>query len=206
MRTLPDRFEGLTGEVRTRRLLLRPFTREDSDELHILYGDPRVMSIRRIGVQDLAGTVHELAGLVEHWTQHGFGMWHTSCASEGRFLGECGLRFREGSDNTEIEVSYGLVPEKWGSGLATEGAQAAVRLGFETMQLPRLVAISRADNLASHTVLQKCGFSLIERDDSRAHPIVRFEMLASVYSGTRDNPDVYSGKTDKRGVTNKIKR
>lgn len=190
MKTLPYRFEGLTGDIRTARLLLRPFTLADSADLHALYGDPQVMRIRRIGVQNIAGTNRELAGLVDHWTQHGFGMWHTSRLSDRKFLGECGLRFREGSDNTEIEVSYGLVPDVWGSGLATEGARAAVRLAFEIMRLPRLVAISRADNLASHAVLQKCGFSLLERDDSGLHPIFRFEMLADVYAGTGENPDV----------------
>lgn len=162
----------------TERLRMRAFTDEDLCDLHMLYGRAEVMAIRRIGVQDRDGSRRELAGLTGHWAVHGFGMWHVSLSADGRFIGECGLRVRE--DNPEdVEISYGLLPEFWGGGLATEGAKAAISAGFEILGLARLIAISRASNLASHAVLHKCGFRQTAITEGSNGAILRFEMTAA---------------------------
>lgn len=57
-----------------------------------------------------------------------------------------------------MEVAYRLARSAWGRGLATEAAGALVVHGLRTLGLPRLVAVTYPQNLASQRVLDKIGF------------------------------------------------
>ena len=63
----------------------------------------------------------------------------------------------------EVEVGYGFMPDYWGRGLATEIAQACVRMGLEQLGFRSLVAITTPANLGSQRVMQKAGLTY-ERD------------------------------------------
>jgi RimJ/RimL family protein N-acetyltransferase len=56
----------------------------------------------------------------------------------------------------------------WGQGLATEGARAALRYGFEVVGLERIISTARADNAASRRVMEKCGLVFQEEFTHRA--------------------------------------
>jgi ribosomal-protein-alanine N-acetyltransferase len=61
-------------------------------------------------------------------------------------------------DNTpEIEVGYLFAADCWGKAYATEAARAALDYGFTELDLDRIVAITRPENLASQRVLEKIG-------------------------------------------------
>ena len=61
-----------------------------------------------------------------------------------------------------VEVGWDLHPSVWGQGLATEGARAALRYGFEVVGLERIISTARADNAASRRVMEKCGLAFQE--------------------------------------------
>jgi RimJ/RimL family protein N-acetyltransferase len=63
----------------------------------------------------------------------------------------------------EVEVGYGFMPEYWGRGLATEIAQACIRLGFNQLGLKTLVAVTTHANVASQYVMRKAGM-IYDRD------------------------------------------
>lgn len=160
-------------ELATARLRLRPFTERDLDHLARLYGDPRVMQIRKIGVQDRGQSAAQLTAIIAHWQRYGFGLWTVFTSSGGEFLGECGLRWRD--DGSSVELSYGLVPACWGRGLATEASVAALGYGFTTAGLGRIVAIANAANAASHRVMVKLGMAHVEtRGQPNGHRVVEY--------------------------------
>ena len=115
------------------------------------------------GVRDKAGTVTYLEMNVKHWVDHGFGMWMLRDAATGTVIGRAILRHLDVEGVDEVEVGYGFMPEYWGRGLATEIAQACVRIGFEQLGLRSLVAITRPINAASQRVMTKAGL-VYERD------------------------------------------
>jgi RimJ/RimL family protein N-acetyltransferase len=115
------------------------------------------------GVRDTAGTAAYLETNVKHWADHGFGMWMLREASTSEVIGRAILRHLDVEGVDEIEVGYGFMPEYWGRGLATEIAQACVRIGFDRLGLSSLVAITTPANLASQRVMTKAGL-LYERD------------------------------------------
>jgi ribosomal-protein-alanine N-acetyltransferase len=59
----------------------------------------------------------------------------------------------------EVEVGYAIVPERWGEGLATEAAAAAVDIAFKRLDLDALVAFTLTTNAASRRVLEKVAFA-----------------------------------------------
>lgn len=169
-----------TPTLTTARLDLRPFGLDDLADLIRLYADPRVMAIRKLGVQTQAQTGCHLDEMVAHWNLRGFGMWAVFAIGSGEFLGECGLR-PVGPDDPAIELSYGLFPQHWGQGYAPEASAAVLHFGFVSAGLDEIVAIARADNERSHRVLERLGLTLILKTGDGHTGIVRYAMPADVW-------------------------
>ena len=74
---------------------------------------------------------------------------------DNQFIGHCGLRYWPGL--SDVEVLYTFARRYWGQGLATEGARASLRYGFEHLKLERIMAAALVDNHASRRVLEKIG-------------------------------------------------
>jgi [ribosomal protein S5]-alanine N-acetyltransferase len=88
--------------------------------------------------------------LSDQWTRDGFGYWVARDRPTGEFVGLGGLREVDVEGAVEVEIGFALAYHAWGRGLATELAREAVRVGFEVLGLPALVAITRPDNAAYH--------------------------------------------------------
>ncbi len=161
--------------IETARLRLQPFTAGDGDDLFRLYGDARVMAIRKIGVQTRAGSEARLAEILEHWTRRGFGLMAVRERESGRFLGECGLR-EMAAEASPIELSYGLIPEVWGRGLASEASRAVLDWGFGDLGLDAIHAVARADNHRSRRVMEKLGFRLLAERVGTVAAVVEYRL------------------------------
>jgi len=172
-----------TTSLSTARLRLRPFADGDLDRLHELYGDATVMAIRKIGTQDRAGTAAQLQQILGHWWRHGVGLWALFSRDDDRFLGECGLRLR---DDGTAELAYGLIPDAWGRGLATEASVAVLDDAFDRLRLPRVAAVARADNAASHKVMRKLGMQHVAtRPRASDGGVVEFAIEAAAWPSSR---------------------
>ncbi|HWG46916.1 MAG TPA: GNAT family N-acetyltransferase [Gemmataceae bacterium] len=146
----------------TSQLLLRRMRAEDLDDLTRMHLDPHVMATLG-GVRSPAETKEWLGRQIDHWEQHGFGLWMVREPQSGRFMGRGGLHHVEIDGHDEIEVGYTFLAEFWGRGLATELAHESVRVAFEILQLPEIVCFTLTTNHASQRVMQKAGFRY-ERD------------------------------------------
>lgn len=133
------------------------------------------MSIRKYGVLDPAEAKAQVEEMLRHWEVHGFGMWVVTDTDTDAFAGECGLRWLE--DETDVELSYGLYPRFRGHGLASEAARAVMDYGIESLDLERIVALSRGDNSVSHRILEKLGMTLEWRRESGRHGLVKYVLL-----------------------------
>jgi len=73
------------------------------------------------------------------------------------FQGITGLKDRP--DGRGVALRFALWPEAQGRGLAREAAFAALRFGHERARLARIIAVARAGNFASRTVLGGIGMT-----------------------------------------------
>jgi RimJ/RimL family protein N-acetyltransferase len=106
-----------------------------------------------------AGQVQELlARDAEHWEREGFGPWVFSERRGDRgVVARGGLARMHVNGRDEVEVDYAVAASRWGEGLGTEIARASVRVAFEELDLPAVVAFTRTTNLASQRVMEKAG-------------------------------------------------
>lgn len=148
--------------LQTPRLLLCRMTADDLDDLTRMHLDPRVMATLG-GIRSPEETREWLAPKLEHWRQHGFGLWLVRERETGEFAGRGGLQHVEIDGRDEIEVGYCFRAEYWGRGLATELARESIRVAFEVLNLPEIVCFTLTTNRASEGVMQKAGFRY-ERD------------------------------------------
>ncbi|KLN61634.1 hypothetical protein WH96_04660 [Kiloniella spongiae] len=155
-KVLTDNF--LTGKTLTsERLILRPFSSEDGNILFQLYGNDQVMAIRKIGTQTRQESDAQLAIITDHWLRRGFGLWAVFDRVNETFLGECGIR-EESETGDVVELSYGLLPEFWGGGLATEAARTVLDFGIEKLGMKTIYAFAQKKNATSLHILSKFGF------------------------------------------------
>jgi RimJ/RimL family protein N-acetyltransferase len=146
----------------TPRMRAERLRRHHHADLRRMDSDEQMMATLG-GIRDQAGTAAYLARNLEHWDEHGFGIWMLRDLQTGTMMGRAVLRHLEIDDVDEVEVGYGFLPEYWRRGLATEIALACVRIGLEELRLSSLVAITLTTNRGSRRVLEKTGL-VYERD------------------------------------------
>ena len=146
----------------TVRLAAERLTPGHLPEVQRMHRDARVMA-QLGGVRDDAQTAVYLARNLQHWADHGFGLWILREVGGGEPVGRAVLRHLLVDGALEVEVGYAFYAAFWGRGLATEVATACLELGRRALSLTTIVAVTSPDNLASRHVLEKVGL-VYERD------------------------------------------
>jgi RimJ/RimL family protein N-acetyltransferase len=161
--------------LETERLILRPVGAEDLDDLVRLHADPAVREV--FGAADAEEVRGWLARAEAEWADRGHGRLAVLDRVDGSFLGRSGLRRWPEFD--EVEVSWALLPEVRGRGLATEAGRASLAWGFELFDDPYLTAMIGPSNAASIAVAERLGMERLREDVLHGDPTV-------VYAARRD--------------------
>jgi RimJ/RimL family protein N-acetyltransferase len=168
----------------TKRLIAKRLRAEDYSYLCRMHQDSTVMATLA-GVRSDDETQRFLDRELEHWERHGFGWWVFRDRVDGQFVGRGGLRNTNVGGNDEVELAYGLMSEFWGKGLATEMAEASLKVGFEQLGLADVVCFTMTTNRASQRVMEKVGFKY-ERDIIHADlPHVFYRLTADDWKRDR---------------------
>jgi ribosomal-protein-alanine N-acetyltransferase len=121
-----------------------------------IHSDADVMRFLPGGVpRPKAATPKSLQYFINHWEQHGFGLWAVEDKADGAFVGQAGLNVMQ--QTTDVEVVYALGKPYWGKGIATEAAHAALHYGFNGAGLDIIYAVAFPENAASQRVMVKLG-------------------------------------------------
>lgn len=158
-------------EIVTPRLRLRGWREGDDEGMAAIYSDPEV--VRYLRPLDLEGTRRQLLRFVDHWQEHGFGLWAVEEREGGRLIGRIGLVHHDDwtASSHDSEVGWTLDRSTWGKGLATEGGAAALAFGFETQGMQRIISIAHRENVASQRVMEKLGLRREGETDWRENPV-----------------------------------
>jgi RimJ/RimL family protein N-acetyltransferase len=161
--------------IETERLLLRPLTSDDVDELVALHAEREVE--RFMGPFDRASVIEWLALVQEDYAARRPGRLAIIERVSGRFLGRSGLKYWP--QFAETELGWVLHPDEWGHGYATEAGQSCARWGFLNLDVARLTAMIRPDNARSIAVAQRIGMTPLRPDVLLGEPV-------TVYSISRE--------------------
>lgn len=161
--------------LHTPRLSLRPWELGDIDALHALWTCP---DVRRYLWDDVVisreraeATVREAIDLA---AREDLGQWLVLDRASGALAGFCGLIRRQPGDAPEL--MYGLAPEWWGRGLATEAARAALAYGFDRLHCARITAATDPPNEASQRVMDRVGMRFRHRGTLNGRETLFYEI------------------------------
>ncbi len=146
------------ARVATRRLIGHRVTADDLDYLLESDGDIRIQRWLFGRVQTPSQSRARLDRWLNMWQEHGIGFWIFQNLS-GAVVGHGGL-FPSPRESGEVEVGYVVKPDYWGRGFATEITNAALKIGFESLGLRRVIGIAQSVNASSRRVMEKSGMSL----------------------------------------------
>lgn len=146
------------SELRTPRLRLRLWRDDDLPDLQRVNSDPRFTRFLNPGGEPYPPewTADKLVRMQRDWDENGWGSWALELRDTGRFVGRVGLQFHRFWPD-DVELGWGVDPELWGRGYATEAARAALRYAFAEHGFPRVVSILHPENAPSIRVAEKIG-------------------------------------------------
>jgi RimJ/RimL family protein N-acetyltransferase len=154
--------------LETPRLLLRRWKDSDREPFFRMNSDPRVMEffqacLTREQSDALAARAQA------HFEQHGFGPFAAEVRSTGELAGFIGLSIPQFDAYFTpcVEIGWRLAASYWNQGLATEGAEAVLRLAFGPLALRQIVSFTVPANLRSRRVMEKLGMTF---DGEFDHP------------------------------------
>ena len=151
------------------RLLLRQWKQSDFEPFAKLNADPEVMCYfpAVLSRSESDGLACRHQGFIE---EHGWGRWAAEERATGQFLGFIGLYIPPAALPFApcVEIGWRLAKAHWGTGLATEGAAAALSHAFDTLNMAEVVSFTSIHNVRSQAVMQRLG---MRRDKfTFAHP------------------------------------
>lgn len=154
------------GTVETARLLLEPIRAEHAVELIPILLDERVAVWFKAPEDPMPVPDDVIASTnrkAVDWTSRGIGYWLMRDRHTGEAVGRGGLQYTLDTGVEELEVGWAVAPARWGRGLATEMADAAIAYAWEELDLDQLITFTITNNTASRRVMEKTGFAY-ERD------------------------------------------
>lgn len=160
--------------LETPRTYLRELTPNDSSYFYQLNLDEEV--IKYTGDMPFA-SIEEAQKFLENYTHyklHQYGRWAVIEKSSNSFIGWCGLRYI--NQTNETDIGFRFFKEYWNKGFATETAKAVIDYGFHTLQLRRIIGIVMKQNTASIQVLKKIGMQKIGTTTCDLHDAYLFEI------------------------------
>ncbi|QFG26698.1 GNAT family N-acetyltransferase [Actinomadura sp. WMMB 499] len=145
--------------IETERLTLRPFREDDLEGLYAYQSLPEVARFLYWEPRNLEESRSFLKEKMAASTVEREGDWLVLAVvlrATGELMGEVNLQWRS-RGHRQGEIGYILNPAFHGRGFATEAAEVVLRLGFEGLDLHRVVGRLDGRNVASARVLDRLG-------------------------------------------------
>jgi len=147
--------------IETHRLKLFRFQPEEALYFYTLNLDKEVLKFT--GDKPFADlkAAKDFIKCYTHYDIHGFGRWSVYNKLNGSWLGWCGLK----QHNTDmVDLGFRFLRSEWFKGYATEAATACLNYGFNTLDLPVIIARVASQNEKSLAVIKKLNMPFWKKD------------------------------------------
>lgn len=174
------------NSVETARLLLRVPQLTDAEALMGIMWDPEVVEQKQVTLHEPPGgldmALKNTSGMLRQWELRGYGQWSVIEKVTGQVVGCVGFYHPQGQW-PGVDLGWVIERSRWGHGLATEAATAALAWAWEHTQIDRIVSLIAPDDRRSIRVAIKIGerFERADVDPVHGEPV-------HVYACDRLNP------------------
>jgi RimJ/RimL family protein N-acetyltransferase len=147
--------------LETERLTLRHAQLDDAAFVLRLLNEPSFLRfIGDRGVRTLDDAAKYIAErFIASYERNGFGLWVVEQKETPGAIGISGLVKRDALPDPDI--GFAFLPEFWSRGYAFESAAGVKGYALDVLALPRLLAITNADNAGSIRIVEKLGLAFL---------------------------------------------
>lgn len=138
--------------LETDRLMLRPITLDDAEDLFEYASDPENTKHTFPTHKSIEETEWVISNL---FMSSPLGNFAIELKENGKMIGTCDLRVNESEKSAEL--AYAINKKYWGNGYAPEAAKKLLELAFQDLKIERLWAKFSSENPASGRVMEKIG-------------------------------------------------
>ena len=146
-------------KINTERLLIQAMTIIDAGFMLQLMNTPTW--INHIGNRQIydntAASNYIVNNIINSYHVNGFGLYLVKIKRDKTAIGICGIVKRAGLQIPDL--GFAMLPTYTGKGFATEASKAIVAYARDHLGLSELAGITKLDNKASISVLEKVGMS-----------------------------------------------
>ena len=149
----------MIATIETERLRLMAPSMECLDAYEAFYTDAEASSAYG-GPMNKQQIFARLKADIGSWYLLGFGVWVIQLKSDNSFVGTCG--FWQSTD-WPTELTWWVLPEVRGKGIATEASIAAISHAYNEFNWDTVNTYMNDDNIAARSLAEKLGGKKIDR-------------------------------------------
>jgi ribosomal-protein-alanine N-acetyltransferase len=142
--------------LETERLILRPFTWADLEDLYCQLSDEEVMSYYPAPLSR-EESKQWLKGILRDYESEGFGMLAVHLKGNGEYVGQVGVMRRLVKGSQHHFLSYLIQRKFWKQGYAAEAVNRILDYGFQTLGIKRIEALVKPGNIPSIRLAERLG-------------------------------------------------
>lgn len=145
----------------TNRLIIRELAVDDIKSMYEIYQNPEVKEYIDDIDDYLEVEIEKHKAYIKNvYAFYGYGLWGVFSKEDKKLIGRCGIQNREIDEQNEVELGYLLDVNHWGYGYAIECATATLDYAFNSLELPRIVAVIDKQNKRSIRVATYIGMTM----------------------------------------------
>jgi [ribosomal protein S5]-alanine N-acetyltransferase len=156
--------------LQTERLLLRPYTLEDSTLLVQLYNDWNWNDV------DDAFAKNFFTEVIQKQYELKGGVLATFLKENNRYIGHCGLKYV--ADKDEWYLSFRFLKAFWKHNIPSEAAEACLKWGFNRLNLREIVVDLEKRNVGAAKILENVGFKFRQQVEENGILLFRYSIFS----------------------------
>jgi ribosomal-protein-alanine N-acetyltransferase len=145
-------------QLRTAKLLLRPFSESDEAAFCAIERDPDIQRFLHLQhPRDEQEWRRRLLKIINDLTANGYGLLALTLVGTDDVIGYGGLQQCGVDTGGDLQVLIGVLPHWRGQGFAGEALAALLQWAYRDLGRQRVLGVVRADNTASLCLLARAG-------------------------------------------------
>jgi RimJ/RimL family protein N-acetyltransferase len=160
------------NSVETSRLLLRVPELADANALMGIIWDPELVEQKQVTLLEPPGdldlAVKNTSDMRRQWELRGYGQWVIVEKATGQVIGIVGF-YHPQRQWPGVDLGWVIQRARWGNGLATEAAAAALDWIWERTGLDRIISLIAPTDARSVRVATKLGLRFDRADADPVH-------------------------------------
>ena len=164
-------------EIKTNRLVMREWKKEDLADFALMNSDPEVMEyLPSILSEEESNDLAEK--IISRMSDNGWGFWAVETIREHSFIGFVGLNEPKYELPVKpcVEIGWRLARKYWGNGYATEAGEASLKFAFDSLPVNEIYSFTSVANKKSQAVMER--LQLVNLHSNFDHPSIS---LTSTY-------------------------